>query len=244
MTEFHDLNEAWRSQIRTISLPDECPICYEAFTPSHPAVAFIGSNACTHIFRRGCLKVWLNSCDNYTLRCPTCQQSWFCLASNDNEPVSMEDIEEESGDEVGDGGDEGFSEGEEEEEEEEEQQQAEDDAEDDDWEMEDVSPGGTATTLEDLTNRESAAVFVGALHRELRLCENDLSDLEIKDFVLTALLDVDLHVSDSISDALWAKIRGMVKRMLRDAKKEEWDDRVEVNWIRRLVRALKLSLDR
>ncbi|KAJ4378682.1 hypothetical protein N0V86_005553 [Didymella sp. IMI 355093] len=238
MTKFHNLNEAWRSQIRTISLPDGCPICFEAFTPSHPGVAFIGSNACTHIFGRGCLKVWLSSRTDYTLSCPTCRQSWFCLASNDNEPVSMEDVEEESDDQIGDG-DEGFSEAEEKEE-----QQAEDYAEDDDWEMEDVSPSGTATTLDDLTNRESAAVFVSALHDELRLCENNASDPEIKACVVTAFLDADLHGSVPISDALWAKIRGMVRRMLRDAKKQEWDDRVEVNWIRRLVRALKLNLDR
>lgn len=102
--------------------------------------------------------------------------------------------------------------------------------------MEADSSGSATATVEHLCDREAAAVLVSNLHREFLNTENNALDGELKEVVEQALLDADMHGSVPLSNTLWAQLRGMSRRI--------WDDQTEGNWIRRHVRALKLSLSR
>lgn len=241
MATYDSFDAAWQSQIRTITIPDLCSICYEPFSSNHQPVSSFGDQSCSHVFGATCLRVWLDSLNKRTITCPTCRQPWFLLAHNDNDRADTEDIEEANDngvedDEHGDPSDK--------EEDEESAEGGEDDASDDgDWDLEEDTTNTSSNTLENLTNRESAAVFVSTLYRELRICEIDAELSEIKACVTTALLDADLPASIPITDTLWGQISGMVKRMHRDSR-QDWDDHVESNWVRRLARALNLSLNR
>ncbi|KAJ4402476.1 hypothetical protein N0V91_007190 [Didymella pomorum] len=165
---------------------------------------------------------------------------WFLLTCNNNEHIYLEDNEEKADN---DEEEEGFGEAEEEEGfDGEKEEQNEDGSAYNDLEVEEDTLGGMTGAVEHLRDRETAAVLVSTLYHELRDTAGNASDLEVKTMLDQALLYADLHASVPFPDTLWTQMRGMVKRMPRDSKHADWDDKVEHDWIQRLKRALKLTL--
>lgn len=58
MTEYNTLNDAWNGQIRVITIPNHCDICFEPFLPNHQPVSSFGHQSCTYVFGDSCLRAW------------------------------------------------------------------------------------------------------------------------------------------------------------------------------------------
>jgi hypothetical protein len=242
MAQYASFDQAWTVQICAINVPDDCSICYRPFSETQQPVASFGPRSCSHTFGAECLRSWLESINKRMINCPACRQHWFLLTCNNNEHIYLEDNEEKADN---DEEEEGFGEAEEEEGfDGEKEEQNEDGSAYNDLEVEEDTLGGMTGAVEHLRDRETAAVLVSTLYHELRDTAGNASDLEVKTMLDQALLYADLHASVPFPDTLWTQMRGMVKRMPRDSKHADWDDKVEHDWIQRLKRALKLTLDR
>jgi hypothetical protein len=179
----------------TVSLQDECPICYEAFTPSHPAGTLVGSEACMRAVTlvrhpsspipQPAVVIWHRALSDW---CPlACSCSVRAPPNSANVVYTL------------------------------------------------AFPGLPAVALD-----VDATTYAGMFPKSVRLL------VQIQPATLTCKTysrrPAALATTCEPHRLPARRMRHLlVKRMLRDAKKEGWDDRVEVNWIRRLVRALKLA---
>ncbi|KAG2486298.1 hypothetical protein HYH03_015003 [Edaphochlamys debaryana] len=98
--------ERWRAYNQVLSLlgrsvPEECPICAEPFTPDRPCVAL----GCGHSFHRSCCDAWLGHrmfvSGTFRAECPVCKQVDPCLKPT---PAAMQALEEFKRLRSGDGG--------------------------------------------------------------------------------------------------------------------------------------------
>lgn len=169
------------------------------------------------------------------MSCPMCRQLRFVLDDNEGDLDGiLEDDDHDELDSENDGERGSFGESEEEGDTEEEYEEDNSATDDEDWATNADSLVNIAVAVEHLHERKTAAVLVSTLYCALRNTENNVSDHDLKEVVEEALLDWDLHASTPLPDTLWAQMRRMSRRILRDSKVTNWNDQIEYNWIRRL----------
>ena len=228
MPAYATIDEAWahHAQYQPLSInPDDCPICRDPYNTDHRPVLIITSNSCKHVFGDQCLRAWLESNNANALTCPACRCAWFPGEDPWEDESFFEADSNNENEEDTDSGPE------------------DDAADDEDFEDNQETTADHTFRLEDVRSRETANVFIDTLFYELRVCESDANEADIKACVEHACLEADLQESVPLADELWSQIRRTIRRMLRDSKTTEWDDDTEHNWIRRMRRILHWELD-